>query len=118
MLAERSAVPRHWADILTTTLLLLVHGWLVMFTILMSKDLMSEQNYLESRCRFHNLDCSNPWRSGGAPIALGVSVVLMLVDLVLVIRRAMKRRRSFVVPLLCCVGQLVVIEVLGFIGKP
>jgi hypothetical protein len=118
MSTDRSAALRRLADIFTTILLLLEHGWLVMFTISMSEDLISEQEYLESRCRFHNLDCSNPGRTNGAPIAIGVSAALMLLDLVLVTWRSTKRRRSFFVPLLCCIGQLVVIEVLGFVGSP
>lgn len=116
MSTAQSAVPRRWADI--TILLVLAHGGLVMFTILMAAEALSEQEYLESRCRFHNLDCSNPGRTIGAPIAIGVSVVLMLLDLVLVIWRTRKRRRSLLVPLLCCIGQLVVIEVLGLVANP
>nr|WP_231982441.1 DUF6264 family protein [Mycobacterium sp. E787] len=118
MSTGQSPVPRRLADTAVTVLLLVVHGLLVLYTIGMAASLANEQEYLESRCRYHNLDCSNPWRSNGAPIAIGVSVVLMVLDLALVIWRRRTRRRAFFVPLLCCVGQVVVIAALGFAGNP
>ncbi len=111
-------VARRLADKAVTIVLLVGHGLLALYTIGMAVALTSEQEYLESRCRTHNLDCTNPWRTDGAPIAIGVSVVLMVLDLALAIWRIRKRRRSFFVPLLFCVGQIVVIEVLGYVGEP
>jgi hypothetical protein len=112
MSTDQSAVPPRWADIFATNLLLVAHAFLVMYTIWASAGVVSDQEYIESRCRGHDLDCSDPWRTDGAWVAGGVSVVLLLVDIVVVIRRSMKRRRLFVVPLLCCIGQLVVIGAL------
>lgn len=117
MSTGRPAVPRRVADRAATALLLIGHGVLVLYTIGMAVELTHEQEYLESRCRFHNLDCTNPWRTNGAPAAIGVSVVLMVVDLALVIWRTTKRRRTFFVPFLFCLGQIAVIAALGFAGS-
>lgn len=113
-----SAVPRRMADMAATVLLLIGHGLLVLYTVGMATTLTHEQEYLESRCRFHNLDCGNPWRTNGAPAAIGVSVVLMVLDLALVVWRITKQRRTFFVPLLFCVGQIAVIAALAFAGRP
>jgi len=88
-----------------------------MYAILASAGVLSEQEYVDSRCRFHNLDCTNLWRTDGACIAGGVSVALLLLDFALVIRRSMKRRPAFVVPLLFCIGQLVVIVALAVVSS-
>jgi hypothetical protein len=111
-MSDRSAVPRRWADVVATNLLLVVHALLATYTIWASAGVANDQEYIESRCRGHDLDCSNPWRTDGAWIAAGVSVVLLLLDVGLVIRRSINRRRLFVVPSLCCIGQLVVIVAL------
>ena len=117
MSMNRSGVTRRRVDIAATILLLVGHCVLVMYTILASAGVLSEQEYVESRCRFHNLDCSNPWRTDGAWIAGGVSVALLLLDFALVIRRSIKRPLSFLVPLLFCIGQLVVIVALAVVSS-
>jgi len=112
MSMNTSGVTRRRVGIAATILLLVGHSLLGIYTILASAGVAGDQDYIESRCRGHDLDCSNPWRTDGAWIAAGVSVVLLLLDFGLVIRRGVKRRRLFVVPLLCCIGQLVVIVAL------
>lgn len=109
-------VPRRRANL--AILLLLVHAGLVMFTGLMAAQILSEQDYLVSRCRYHNLDCSNPGRTVGAPVAIGVSLALMLLDIVLVVWRIRKGRWTLLIPLLFCVAQVAVIEALGFVANP
>ncbi len=115
MSTDRLGFPRRWADIFVALVLLLAHGSLVLFTVLMSAGIGGEQEYLESRCRYHHLDCSNPGRSIGGPIAVGVSAILALLDLALVIWRSSKRRLSFSVPLPFCIGQFVVIVALYYV---
>ncbi len=117
MSTDQPGFPRRWADVSLAIVLLVAHGLLVLCTVLMSASLGGEQEYLESRCRYHNLDCSNPGRTVGGPIAVGVSVILLLADLALVVWRTSKRRLSFFVPLLCCVGQVVVIVALDVAGS-
>lgn len=118
MSTVQPAAPRRVVDTVTTVVLLVGHGLLALYTIAMAASLTHEQEYLESRCRYHNLDCSNPWRSDGAPVAIGVTVVLLVIDLVLAIWRITRRRPSFFVPLLFCVAQIVVAGVLGYVGNP
>jgi hypothetical protein len=109
MSTDPSVVTRRWTDIFPTSLLLVTHAFLVMYTLWAADSVINNEEYMESRCQIHHLDCSEPWRTNGAWIAAAVSVLLMVLDIVLVIWRVRKRRRSFLVPLLCCIGQFVVI---------
>lgn len=109
-------VPRTRAGL--AILLMLAHAGLVMLTILIAAQALNEQDYLVSRCRYHNLDCSNPGRTVGAPVAIGVSLALVLLDIVLVVWRIRKGRWTFPIPSLFCVAQVAVIEALGFVADP
>ncbi|HUO40083.1 MAG TPA: hypothetical protein VMU34_20565, partial [Mycobacterium sp.] len=57
--------------------------------------IISDQEYLEDRCSYHNLDCSNPWVAVAAWIAWAGSGLLLILDLVFAIRWMMKRRLAF-----------------------
>lgn len=78
--------------------------------------IVSDQEYLESRCSFHNLDCTTPWVAVAAWIAWGGSGLLFILDLVFAIRWMTERRLAFYVPLLGCVGQAVVFVATEVVG--
>ena len=107
---------RRTADNVWTILLLVGHVMLVLFTLLVLAAIMSNQEYMEGRCRWHNLDCSNPWIDVAAWIALGGSALLLLLDLVLGIRLMVKRRLAFYIPLVCCIGQVIVLAATVLVG--
>jgi Family of unknown function (DUF6264) len=99
---------RSSADTVATILLLVGHALMVLFTVLVVGVIVMGQEDQESRCGAHNLDCSSPWIEVAARIAWGGSALLFVLDLVFAIRWMMKRRLAFYVPLLGCVGQVVV----------
>jgi hypothetical protein len=101
-------VPPRRADFVTTIVLLVTHGVLVLMTLVLLAGMVVNYENVQDRCRMHNLDCAHaPWLA--AWIALGGTAVLFTPSLVLGIHRMMKRRSSFVVPLLGCIGQIIVI---------
>jgi hypothetical protein len=107
---------RRQADRSVTILLLIGHALLALFTLLMLGGIVSDQAYLEDRCSFHNLDCSNPWVGVAAWIAWGGSGVLLILDLVFAIRWMRKRRLAFYLPLLGCLGQVAVFVATEVVG--
>ncbi|MBV9514513.1 MAG: hypothetical protein JO280_10810 [Mycobacteriaceae bacterium] len=111
MSSRDAAVSRHRGDTAATIVLLIAHGLLVFYTVAWAVSLYSSEKHSESRCRTHNLDCRDSWLIGSAWTAVGVSAVLIILDVMLVIRR--RRRLSFFVPLLFCVAQIVVVAALA-----
>jgi hypothetical protein len=107
---------RRSADTVATILLLIGHALLALFTLLALGGIVSDQEYRESRCGFHNLDCTTPWVAVAAWIAWGGSGLLFILDLVFAIRWMTKRRLSFYVPLLGCVCQAVVFVATVVVG--
>jgi uncharacterized membrane protein len=92
-----------------TQLLLIGHVALALFTLLILADIVDYQQDLESRCRYHDLDCSNPWVAAATWIAWVGSGLVLILDFVVATMRMMKRRRAVNVPLLGCVGQVAVV---------
>lgn len=109
MTTAQSPVRRSQIDRDVTQLLLVGHAVLVVFTLLILGGIVGYQQDLESRCRYHDLDCSNPWVAAATWIALVGSGLALILDFVVAIRRMMKRRRAVNVPLLGCVAQVAVI---------
>lgn len=90
---------------------------MVLFTLWVLEGIVSYQEYRESRCSYHNLDCTNQWVAVAAWIAGGGSGLLFILDLVFAIRWMTKLRLAFYVPLLGCVGQAVVFVATDVVGR-
>jgi hypothetical protein len=99
---------RRSADTVATILLLIGHALMVLFTLFGVVVAVIAQDDLKSRCRWHDLDCTNPWIEVAARIAGLGGGLLFILDLVFAITWMLKRRLAFYVPLLGCVGQAVV----------
>jgi Family of unknown function (DUF6264) len=116
VMTTRPPGPRGQVDRAVTQLLLVAHAALVLVTLLIVGTVAGDQEYLESRCAYHNLDCSNRWVGVATWIAWGGSAPLLILDLVFAIRWMMKRRLAFYVPLLGCAGQVIVLVATAVVG--
>ena len=99
---------RRSADRVGTVLLLIVHALLALYTLAGAYGIESYEEDMESRCRSHDLDCSNSWVAVAANIGWAGSGLLFILDLVFAIRWMSKGRLAFYVPLLGCLGQVAV----------
>jgi hypothetical protein len=107
MSSAQTPAPRSASDNVATIVLLVAHSVLVGFTLLTVAGLVLTDQDPHDQCRIHGLDCDRGARVREA-VGIGVigSAVLVILDLVLT-RLLARRRLSFVVPLLCCIGQLI-----------
>ena len=99
---------RRRADQIVTIVLLIAHALLALYTVAWAFGFQSDQEYLESRCRYHDLVCSNPWVTVAAWIGLAGTGLLFALDLAFAIKWMRKGRLAFYVPLLGCLGQVAV----------
>jgi Family of unknown function (DUF6264) len=116
VMTTQSPGPRRRVDRAVTQLLLVGHAAVVMLTLLALGGIASDQEYRESRCAYHNLDCRNPWVGVATWIAWGGSGLLLVLDFVFAISWTMKRRLAFYVPLLGCAGQVIVLVATEVVG--
>ena len=108
---------RRPADRVVTILLLTAHALLALYTVAGAFGIQSYQEEEESRCRSHDLDCSNPWVAVAAWIGWGGTGLLFILDLVFAIRWMRKGRPAFYVPLLGCLGQVAVFVAMIVINR-
>jgi hypothetical protein len=100
---------RRLADRVVTILLLIVHALLALYTVAGAFGIQGYEEAMESRCRSHDLECSNPWVGVAANIGWVGSGLLIILDLAFAIRWMRKGRLAFYLPLLGCLGQVAVL---------
>jgi hypothetical protein len=111
MSTAQSRAPRKSSDNVATIVLAALHGTLVLATVMLSVGLLVfTEDDPHGRCQIHGLDCN---RGAHVREAVLISVVgsaaLIILELLLTTRLLRKRERlSFVVPLLCCIGQFII----------
>jgi hypothetical protein len=89
--------------------LIAVHAALVLFTLFCVFGVAVTVDPHDG-CKYHGVGCDEAARAGQAAwIGLVGSAVLVILDIVVTIWLHTTRRSAFVVPLLCCVGQLIVL---------
>lgn len=100
-----------------TAILVALHLPPALYMILVATALVSEEQDREGRCRAHGLDCSDPWIPAVAWIAVGLSLVLVVVNYVRLARRGTQRRWTFVLPLAFCVSQIGLLAILAAVNS-
>jgi hypothetical protein len=120
MSTAQSRAPRKSSDNVATIVLAALHAVLVPVTMLLTVAfLVFTEDDPHDQCRIHNLGCN---RGAHVREAVLISVVgsaaLIILELVLTTRLLRKRQRlSFVVPLLCCIGQFTIVVAVLSLGS-
>jgi len=110
--------PRMSSGNAATIVLVALHAVLVFFTLLLIFFLLGDTDP-HDQCRIHNLHCDRgPHIREAALIGVVASAALIILELVLVTFAYLRKRqrRSFAVPLLCCIGQFIIICALVITG--
>ena len=108
---------RRLADRVVTILLLIAHALLALYTLAGAAGIQMYEDEMESRCRSHDLDCSNPWVAVAANIGWVGSGLLFSLGLVFAIRWMRKGRLAFYVPLLGFLGQVAVLVAVVVVNR-
>jgi hypothetical protein len=117
MSTAATPVRRNTADIVVTVALLVGHALLVLFTLVAVTGMWANTDI----CGHSGSPrpCHGPpsWLGPAALSVMGGSGLLFLLDLVLAIARLVNRRLAFVVPLVCCIVQVIVVVGTFIVGN-
>jgi hypothetical protein len=108
---------RRLPDRVITIVFLITHALLALYTVVSAFGIQSSGEEMESRCRSHDFDCSNPWVAVAANIGWVGTGLLLILDVVFAIRWMRKRRLAFYAPLLGCLGQIGVVVAMIVVNR-